>query len=108
MTGKRQKLFEKQAQVIRAVGHPFRIAILESLRDGEQCVCDIAEYVGAERSNVSRHLSVMVAAGILQSRKDGLKVMYRLKCPCVFEFFRCVGKVLKEQVKENEKLLSTL
>jgi len=108
MTGTRQKLFEKQAQVIRAVGHPIRIAILESLRDGEQCVCDIAEYVGAERSNVSRHLSVMVAAGILQSRKDGLKVIYQLKAPCVFDFFRCVSRVLKKQVKEEETLVNEL
>ncbi len=104
----KQLLFEKQAEIAKAIAQPLRIAVLEFLRDGERCVCDIAEYVGAERSNVSRHLSVMVGAGILESRKEGLKVMYRLKCPCVFDFLGCVSKLLKEQVKENEKLLSSL
>ena len=58
-------LFEKQAEIAKAVAHPLRIAIVDFLKDGEKCVCDIAEHIGSERSNVSRHLSVMVKAGIL-------------------------------------------
>ena len=58
MIGKtEQLLFEKQAEIAKAIAHPLRIAILDFLKDGEQCVCDIAEHVGSERSNVSRHLS---------------------------------------------------
>ena len=105
---KKQLLFEKQAQIAKAVAHPLRIAILEILKDGEQCVCDIAEYVGSERSNVSRHLSVMVGAGILGHRKEGLKVIYNLKTPCILNFFSCVTGVLKQQTQENQKVLSQL
>ena len=83
----KQRVFEKQADVINAMAHPVRIAIIDFLKDGEQCVCDIAAHIGSERSNVSRHLSVMVNAGILEYRKDGLKVIYKLKCPCILEFF---------------------
>ena len=79
ITQKKQLLFEKQAEIAKAVSHPFRVAILDFLKDGEQCVCDIAEHVGAERSNVSRHLSVMVGAGVLGCRKEGLKIIYKLK-----------------------------
>ena len=68
-------LFEKQAEVAKAIAHPLRIAIIDFLRDGEQCVCDIAEHIGSERSNVSRHLAVMVNAGVLDYRKEGLKVI---------------------------------
>jgi len=71
-------------------------------------VCDIAEYVDSERSNVSRHLSVMVAAGVLEYRKEGLKVIYKLKAPCILEFFSCVTSILKQQAKENQKLLKSL
>jgi DNA-binding transcriptional ArsR family regulator len=104
----KQLLFEKQAEIAKAIAHPLRIAIIDFLKDGEQCVCDIAEYVGAERSNVSRHLSVMVTAGVLQYRKEGLKVIYSLKCACIVDFFSCVTGVLKQQIKDSEKLLAAL
>lgn len=103
-----QILFEKQAEIAKAIAHPLRIAIVNFLKDGEQCVCDIAEHIGAERSNVSRHLSVMVNAGLLDYRKEGLKVVYKLKCGCIVDFFSCVSSVLKQQVKDNEKLLKVL
>ena len=69
---------------------------------------DMAGGGGAERSNVSRHLSVMVAAGVLESRKDGLKVMYRLKTPCVVGFLECVREVLRERAREQVAMLRTL
>ena len=105
---KKLVLFEKQAEIAKAVAHPLRLAIVDFLKDGEQCVCDIAEHVGAERSNVSRHLSVMVNAGVLEYRKEGLKVIYRLKCVCILDFFSCVTAVLKQQAEENKKLLKAI
>ena len=104
----KQLLFEKQAEIAKAIAHPLRIAIIDFLKDGEQCVCDIAEFVGSERSNVSRHLSVMVNAGVLDYRKEGLKVIYKLKCACIVDFFSCVSRVLKQQARENNKLIQAL
>ena len=104
----KQLLFEKQAEVAKAIAHPLRIAIIHFLKDGEQCVCDIAEHTGSERSNVSRHLSVMVKASVLEYRKEGLKVIYKLKCVCILDFFSCVTRVLKQQAKENEKFLRAI
>ena len=108
LSKRKQLLFEKQAEIAKAIAHPLRIAVVNFLKDGEQCVCDIAEHVGSERSNVSRHLSVMLNAGLLEYRKEGLKVIYRLKTPCILGFFSCVSRVLKQQVKENERLLAAL
>ncbi len=108
LTKKKQLLFEKQAEIAKAIAHPLRIAVVNFLKDGEQCVCDIAKHVGSERSNVSRHLSVMLNAGLLEYRKEGLKVIYRVKTPCILEFFSCVSRVLKQQVKEDERLLAAL
>jgi ArsR family transcriptional regulator len=101
-------LFERQAEIAKAVAHPLRIAVIDFLRDGEKCVCDIAEHIGSERSNVSRHLGVMVHAGVLSCRKDGLKVFYSLRTPCVADFLSCVVHVLKHQAEENGKLLASL
>jgi ArsR family transcriptional regulator len=105
---KKQLRYEKQAEIAKAIGHPLRIAIIDFLRDGEQCVCDIAEHIGSERSNVSRHLSLMVNAGLLGYRKDGLKVIYRLETPCILDFLSCVSQVLKKQAENNQKLLRAL
>jgi len=104
----KQMLFGRQAEIARAIAHPLRIAIINFLKDGEQCVCDIAEHVGSERSNVSRHLSVMANAGLLEYRKDGLKVIYKLKFTCIVDFFSCVSRFLKQQAKDSEKLLKAL
>lgn len=108
LTKNKQLLFEKQAEIAKAIAHPLRIAILDFLKDGEQCVCDIAKFVGSERSNVSRHLSVMVKAGVLECHKEGLKVIYKLKTQCIIDCFSCITTCLKQQAKENEKLLSAL
>lgn len=105
---KKHLLFHKQAEVAKAVAHPLRIAVLDFLKNGEQCVCDIAREVGSERSNVSRHLAVMVNAGVLSSRKEGLKVFYTLRTPCLLDFLACVTQVLKDQAKANKELLAAL
>jgi DNA-binding transcriptional ArsR family regulator len=108
LSQEKQLLFEKQAEIAKAISHPLRIAIVNFLKDGQQCVCDIAEFVGSERSNVSRHLSVMVGAGLLEYRKEGLKVIYRLRTPCILGFFSCITGVLKQQAKESQKVLRAL
>jgi ArsR family transcriptional regulator len=109
MSDKNKKLvYEKQAEVLKALAHPLRVAILDFLKDGEQCVCDIAKYVGSERSNISRHLSVMVNAGVLSYKKRGLNVIYELKAPCIMDFFSCLTNCLKVQANENVKLLKVI
>ena len=103
-----RKLYRMKAEVIAAAGHPIRLAIIDFLKDGEQCVCDIAVHVGGQRSNVSRHLAVLLKAGVVDQRKDGLKMIYSLKTPCVLNFMKCVEGVLREQARDAAVLLSSL
>ena len=102
---KKKKLYEARAQVMKALAHPLRIEIADLLSKGEICVEDLAGRLGSERSNVSRHLSVLAGAGIVQNRKEGLKVFYSLKVPCVLNFFGCIEQVLTEQLNERMNLL---
>jgi ArsR family transcriptional regulator len=101
-------MYKLKADVIAAAGNPIRLAIIDFLKDGEQCVCDIAEHVDAQRSNVSRHLTVLLRAGIVEQRKDGLKMIYSLKTPCIVKFTQCVEGVLREQAKDAAVLLKAL
>jgi ArsR family transcriptional regulator len=108
MDAKTRTFYRMQAEVITAVAHPIRVAIVDFLRDGEQCVCDIAGHVGAKRSNVSRHLAVMLKAGVVEYRKDGLRMMYSLKAPCVLTFLSCVTQLLREHAGETADILGSL
>ena len=76
------------------MGHPSRLAMLEFLSDGEHCVCELREVVGSDMSTVSKHLSIMKAAGLVDDRKEGLKVFYSLRVPCIVQFLHCVDAVL--------------
>jgi DNA-binding transcriptional ArsR family regulator len=108
MKKEKQFLYRKQAKIAAAIAHPLRAAILDFLKDGPRCVCDIAAHIGSERSNVSRHLSLMVSAGLLEYEKQGLKVIYCLKTPCVLDFLDCMTRCVREQAKENRMLLKAL
>ena len=82
MKAKRKKrLYQARTKVMKALAQPVRMEIADLLKEREFCVEDIARKVGAERSNVSRHLSVLSSAGLVEGRKEGLNVFYRLKVP---------------------------
>ena len=108
MRAEDRKLYKAMAQVIAAAGHEIRLAILDYLKDGEQCVCDIAEHVGANRPNVSRHLTIMLNAGLVDQRKDGLRMMYSLRCACILDITCCVSTVLRRQAQDSRRLLARL
>jgi len=91
----RKLRIQLRANVIKGLAHPSRVLIAEALIDGERCVCELTELVGADISTVSKHLSVMKNAGLVEIEKRGLNVYYRLRCPCLMEFFRCVDLIVR-------------
>jgi len=85
--------YKAQARVLKALAHPSRLLMVEELSRGERCVCELAELVGAEMPTVSRHLALLREAGIVDDEKRGVQVFYRLRTPCVMNFFQCVAAV---------------
>ena len=98
--GKRKKLYEARARVIKAMAHPTRLFMVEELSKGERCVCDLTDMVGADVSTISKHLSLLKNAGIVEDDKRGTQVFYSLKVPCVLNFFTCVESVLESERNE--------
>jgi ArsR family transcriptional regulator len=96
-----RRRYELQAEVLKALGHPIRLAIMQFLSKQEKCVCDIVDYVGTSQSNISKHLSIMKQVGILSDRKEGLSVYYRLEMPCALNFFKCVRDIMETQLSER-------
>ena len=93
MTATAQVEYKAQARIIKALAHPTRLFIVDELSRGERCVCELTDMIGVEMPTVSRHLSLLRSVGILEDEKRGSQVFYRLKVPCVLNFFKCVRAV---------------
>jgi ArsR family transcriptional regulator len=97
--------FEARARIMKALGHPTRLFIVDELSRNERCVCDLTNMVGADISTVSKHLSILKGAGILGDEKRGTQVYYRLKTPCIMNFFGCLESVIKSNIEEQLKVI---
>jgi len=106
MDAKTQALFEARADIVKALAHPTRLFIVNELSKGERCVCELRDGVGADISTVSKHLSVLKNAGVVEDDKRGLQVYYRLCCPCILNFFGCVESVLQENARRQRALVN--
>jgi ArsR family transcriptional regulator len=102
------ELLDLKANVLKALGQPTRLKILELLRNGERCVCEIFPAIKEEQSNVSRHLALMKSVGILASRKQGQMVHYRVRDPQVFKLLDSANALLKSHVNERKTLARQL
>ena len=93
--------FEVRARILRAIAHPTRLFIVHELSHTQKCVCELTEMVGADISTVSKHLTVLRSAGIVQDEKRGSQVFYKLKMPCVLNFLSCVESVIEASAREQ-------
>jgi ArsR family transcriptional regulator len=90
------------------MAQPTRLRILELLRDGEKCICEIIPAINGEQSNISRHISLMQKSHLVSTRKDGVKVMVKIRDPRIFEILEKVSLVLKTQIREQNQLARSL
>jgi len=105
MYQERKARLNARAKVIKAMGHPTRLFIIEELEKGERCVRDLTDLIGADVSTVSKHLSVLREAGIVSDDKRGNQVFYCLRVPCILNFFGCIESVLESNSREHAGLL---
>ena len=101
MTKQKQLILKAKSRVLKALAHPTRLWIVEQLAGGEQCVCTFVDVINADFSTISKHLSVLKQAGLVEHDKRGKQVFYRLKVPCVNTFLGCIEAVIKSQERER-------
>ncbi len=105
MNRETQALFEARARIIKAMAHPTRLFIVDHLSRGTSCVAELTRLVGADMSTVSKHLTILKAAGIVEDHKQGAQVYYTLRVPCVMNFFACVESILKTNADRQRGLV---
>lgn len=103
-----KELVQFRADVLKALGQPTRLKIMDFLRDGERCVCEIFPAIGEEQSNTSRHLNMMLATGVLSRRKDGLKIYYAIKHEELLQILDIVTGVVKQEVSGRSRMLEAV
>ena len=103
-----ERVLELKAEVLKALAQPTRLKILELLRHGERCICEIVPAINGEQSNISRHISLMQKSHLVTTRRDGVKVMVKVKDPKIFEILDHVGFFLRRQIVEDGKLIREL
>ncbi|MBI2776544.1 MAG: winged helix-turn-helix transcriptional regulator [Chloroflexi bacterium] len=91
----RDEDFQRSAVIGRALADPKRLCVLESLAEGEVSVSDLATRVACQVPNMSQHLAVLRAAGLVATRRDGSTVYYRLADPRVLEAFRLIQSIAR-------------
>lgn len=92
-----ERLLELQVDVLRALAHGARLQILQLLRQGERCVCEIGPALDLRQPNVSQHLAILRAANLVTSRREGLRVMYRVTDPAIHSVIERVNGIVRRQ-----------
>jgi DNA-binding transcriptional ArsR family regulator len=98
-------LVELIAQRFRVLGEPMRIKLLDRLREGDATVGELREALGASQQNVSKHLGVLLAAGMVSRTKRGTSSVYAIADPAVFELCELVCGGVRRQLSELDALL---
>jgi len=93
------------SDVFKALAHPTRIQIVKLLRNGEMCVCDILSNLDSEQSNTSQHLTILKNQGIVESKKDGSKVIYSIRNNEVYEMIDLAEVIILRQIEETKTSL---
>jgi ArsR family transcriptional regulator len=89
-----------RVKVLSDLSDPTRLEIIEYLRPGEKCVCEIMPAFRRSQSTISKHLNILYESGILDRRIDGKKTLYRIKDPQVFEIIKAVDALALTQISD--------
>jgi DNA-binding transcriptional ArsR family regulator len=105
MDTKTELKYQRRARVIKALAHPSRLLIVDKLAEHEHSVGDLTALIGSDMSTVSKHLSVLKNAGVVQDEKRGASIYYSLRISCIVNFFKCADAVI-EAIKQEQNALA--
>ncbi len=99
------QIFERQSMICKAFANPIRICILHNLGKRDWSVAELRKLLGISVPNLSQHLAVLKAAGIVTTRREGKRVFCSLPIPEVKQACDLIHSVLRRQVQESRTLV---
>jgi DNA-binding transcriptional ArsR family regulator len=101
--GKKQNLdkYKEQARLHRVLSNESRLMIIDQLKERECSAGELVQLVGSDQSTVSKHLALLRSYGVVEDRREGNQVFYRLLMPCIVNFFSCATQAIEEQRRKK-------
>ena len=106
--GPPQPIHKIKADFFRTLGHPARVRVLELLKDGELTVGRLQAELEIDSSGASQHLAAMRRQGLLESRREGTSVFYRVRDPRIFQLLETAKQLIGSYLEETQALLGEL
>ncbi len=97
--------FKARARIMKALASPARLMIVDALRRGERCICELQPLFPMNKSTLSRHVAALRNVGIIGERRAGVRVYLRLQTPCILKVFDCMAGVLRSEADRHAKLV---
>jgi DNA-binding transcriptional ArsR family regulator len=101
-------IHEVKASLFRVLGHPARVRILELLRDGERTVGALQAELALDSSGTSQHLAALRRIGLVEGRREGTNVYYRVDDPRVFDLLAAGRDIIGRRLVAQQALLEEL
>jgi ArsR family transcriptional regulator len=102
MTTEQRERLEHRAGLLSALAHPSRLLVIELLEAGPRTVADLTLAIGADKTTVSKHLTVLRKVGLVRAKKRGTWSDYELVCGCVSHFIDCIESGMEAEAKVGE------
>jgi DNA-binding transcriptional ArsR family regulator len=99
-------LYERQAAICKAFGHPSRLQLIDLLGKGERSCTDLQKKIGISRANLSQHVSQLKSTGIVLTRREGKQIFCSLATPEIKQACQMIRKVLRSQLRDAHRMLS--
>lgn len=96
-----KNMLEMVSNQFKILSEPLRLAILQELKDGEQCVTDLVTTLDANQANISKHLSLLMKANMVSRRKEGLKVFYKISSPAIIDLCNTVCEKIEADLRSS-------
>lgn len=102
------RIFELHAEVCKTLANPWRLKLIELLRKGERPLKELVDETGIPLANVSQHLNIMKAAGVVEVRREGSRSFFRLANPKILKAFDLMRELLLDRLAETRKVARAL
>jgi ArsR family transcriptional regulator len=103
-----QRIFQMQCEICKALGHPLRLAIVDRLKDGEAAAAALLDDLEVSKANLSKHMGLLTRGGIVESRREGRRIFYKLRDPEIHQACAIMRSILYRRLKEGERLASAI
>ena len=108
MNDKKKEIIQLRANLLWALADPTRLELLEYLKDNERCVCEIYPAFGKAQSTMSKHLGILHNAGFLKRRIDGVRTLYSIKHPDIFQILNEADRMIIRELQEVKRRIETV